>query len=260
MDDTGGEPGVDLAASIDGGVPYRVGRIEFIGRKHYSEAMLRRNLLLDEGQLLDERLLRKSVARLNQTQLFDPIGERDVHIRTDEASQVADVSILLRERKGGAWNLSGPVGPASFAGPLEASLRSRLPAWGSGLLELSTYSVALSLYAFAPPLSIASKHTFIPVLALQRPFLPGEGWRSGFYIAPQLGWRALGLIYATTQIQQRLLPALAGDRGLVPELPVTVETSRGDAQMFCEPPALRSMPLRTGAGVALRLLGVFTGL
>ncbi|MBZ5608377.1 MAG: hypothetical protein LAP38_08970 [Acidobacteriia bacterium] len=131
-------------------------------------------------------------------------------------------------------------------GPLEASSRSRLPSWGSGLFELSTYSAAVSLYAFVPPLvpvqSLTPTRTLLPVLALQRPFLAGEGWRSGFYIAPQLGWRALGSIYAVTQLQQRLLPAL----------PVTVETVMGEAWMFCEPPAPRWMPLR--------FAGVFTGL
>ncbi len=255
---------VDLETMVDRGRPYRVRRIDFIGNHRYRDAMLRSTLLLEEGRLLDERLLRKSVARLNQTTLFEPIDERSVHVRTDEAAGLADVTIQLRERKGGAWNLSGPVGPASFAGPLEASLRSRLPSWGAGLLELSTYTATISLYAFAPPLvpalSVLPKHAYFPVLALQRPFLPGEGWRSGFYIAPQLGLRGLGLIYATTQLQQRLLPLLAGDRGLVPELPVTVVAPHGEGRMFCEPPGPRLMPLRTGVSLAVRFLGVLTGL
>ncbi len=260
----GGAGLVDLNAALDRGRPYRVGRIDFSGNRHYSEAMLRRTLLLDEGQLLDERRLRESVARLNRSMLFDPVGERDVHIRSDQAAGVADVLIQLRERKGGGWNLSGPVGPASFAGPLEGSLRSRLPSWGSGLFELATYTAAISLYAFAGPLapvlSASPKHALLPVLALQRPFLPGEGWRSGFYIAPQLGWRALGAAYATTQLQQRLLPRLTPDRGLSPELAVTMELPRGEARMFCEPPAPRWMPLRTAAGFALRFAGALTGL
>ncbi|HLG96235.1 MAG TPA: POTRA domain-containing protein [Bryobacteraceae bacterium] len=257
-------PSVDLAALIDRGRPFRIGRIDFSGRQHYSDAVVRRNMLLVEGDLLDEKLLRKSMARINQTGFFLPVTERDVHIQTDEDTGVANVNIQLHERKGGAWMLSGPVGPPSFAGPLEATIRSRLPSWGSGLLELSTYTAAISLYAFLPPLipalSLTPKGTVLPVLALQRPYVPGEGWRSGFMIAPQLGWQALGGIYLVTQIQQRLLPVLAGDRGLVPELPVTVQTHKGEATMFCEPPAPRLATLRTGASIAIRFLGVFTGL
>jgi len=257
-------PIAHLATAIERGRPYRIGRIEFSGHRHFSESLLRHNLLLDEGQLLDERLLRKSMARLNQSMLFEPIAEPDVHIRTAQDTGIADVTIQLRERKSGAWNFSGPVGPASFAGPLEASLRSRLPSWGSGLFELSTYTAAISMYAFAPPLvpalSIVDQHPLLPVLALQRPFIPGEGWKAGFYVAPQLGWKALALGYSVTQSQQRLLPRLAGDRALTPDLPVTVETPRGEATMFCDPPQPRLMPLRTGVSWALRFLGAFTGL
>jgi hypothetical protein len=70
----------------------------------------------------------------------------------------------------------------------------------------------------------------------------------------------MGAIYATTQIQQRLMPKLQGDRGLVPELGVNVITHKGEATMFCEPPPQKMMVLRTGATVALRFLGVLTGL
>jgi hypothetical protein len=68
------------------------------------------------------------------------------------------------------------------------------------------------------------------------------------------------LLYATTQIQRRLLPLLSGDRGLVPELPVTVEGPNASGTMFCEPPPPRLMPLRTAASLSVRLLGVLTGL
>jgi len=257
-------PAVDLAAMIDLGRPYHVGRIDFTGRQHYSDAFVRRNMLLAEGDLLDEKLLRKSMARINQTGFFEPLTEKDIQIQNDARTGLANITLQLHERKGNAWNISGPLGPASWAGPLEATLRSRLPAWGSGLFELATYSASVSLFAFAPPLAsalrIGPKGTYLPVLALQRAYSPGEGWKSGLLFAPQLGWRALGGIYAVTQIQQRLLPVLAGDRGLVPELPVTIQTQKGQALMYCEPPGPRLATLRTGASLALRLLGVFTGL
>lgn len=257
-------PAVDLAVTTEKGRPYHIGRIDFSGRQHFSDLVVRRNMLLAEGDLLDEKLLRKSMMRINQAGFFEPVTERDVHIQTDEDSGIANINIQLHERKGGAWSFSGPVGPVSIGGPLEANIRSRLPAWGSGLLELSTYSAAISLYAFLPPLipaiSLLPKGTILPILAIQRPYVPGEGWRSGFMIAPQLGWRALGAIYGVTQIQQRLLPKLAGDRGLIPELPVTVETHKGEAMMYCEPAPPRLAALRMGASFALRFLGVFTGL
>src|SRR5690348_13751380 len=55
------------------GRAYRVGRIVFSGNHHFSDAAIRRNFVLNEGELLDEQLLRRSVARLNRTGLFEPI-------------------------------------------------------------------------------------------------------------------------------------------------------------------------------------------
>jgi outer membrane protein assembly factor BamA len=261
-------PAIDLAATVERGPVYHIARIDFLGLEHYSDSMVRSNMQLAEGDLLDELLLRKSMARINQTGFFEPLSEHDMHVLTNENTGVANIAIQLRERKGGSWKLAGPVGTPSIGGPLEASIKSRLPKWGAGLFEMATYSVNLSLYAFLPPivpaLSFLPKGTILPVLSLQRPFIPGNsftsGLTSGLFIAPQLGLKALGAIYVTTQIQQRLLPKLQGDRGMIPELGVNVITHKGEAMMFCEPPPPRMMVLRTGASFAIRFLGVLTGL
>ena len=243
-----------LSAHVSEGAPYPVGRIEFTGNHRFSDSAVRRNMLLDEGAPLDRTLLRQSIARINRTGWFDPVGESAIAIRTDPATGLADMTIALTERQHRAWSISGPVGPFSIAGPLQASLSSRLPAWGSGLLELSTYTASFSLVAFAHPLlpflAVASKGPVLPVLAIQRPFTPGEGWLSGFAIAPQLGWQRTALGYATAQIQQRLLPNAPEE-----ELPVTVERPQGETALICDPPKPRFANLRRGVGLCLHLMG-----
>jgi len=209
-------PGAALAADldlhIDRGQPFRVRRISFSGNHHFGDAILRGNFRLDEGDLLDQRKLRESLDRLNRTRLFEPLNMESVAIRTDARTGAADIGVRVTEHKSGAWSLSGPVGPASFGGPLQASISSRLPAWGRGLFELSTYTVSLSLIAFAQPilpaLGIATKTPLLPVMILRRPFLPALGWTSGFSVAPQLGWRVTAMGYGITQVQQRTLPDL----------------------------------------------------
>lgn len=252
---------VSTSLDFHRGRAHHVGRIDFSGNRHYSDAMLRRSFLLDEGGVFDEYRLRKSLARLNQSQLFETVTENNVSIHTDEETGVADINIRLRERQGRSWNISGPVGPASIGGPLEASLTSRLPSWGAGILQLSTYTASLSLFAFDGPLlsliSGTSKNFLFPVLALRRPYLPGESLTSGFLFAPQLGWRIGALNYFVTQLQQRLLPPLNGNRGLEPELRVEVADPRGDGVIFCDPAAPRLAPLRISAGILLRLAGTF---
>src|SRR5262249_8282130 len=100
------------------GKPYLVGRIQFAGHPHYTDAVIRRHFLLDEGAPLDEYLLRKSIARLHRANLFEPVNERQVSVRTNDGTGAADITVHVTERKHGSWSLSGPVGPMSLAGPL----------------------------------------------------------------------------------------------------------------------------------------------
>jgi outer membrane protein assembly factor BamA len=243
-------------AKVDLGRPYRVGRIEFAGNHRYTDASLRSNFLLSEGDIFDEQLLRRSVARLNRTERFNPIDEKNVIVRPIINTGYANIMVRVSERKLGRWDLSGPVGPTSIGGALEASISSRLPAWGRGIFELSTYTVSLSMFAFGntliPALNVPK---FIPIFAFARPFAPGDGWKSGFIVAPQLGWANNALSYAVSQLQGRLMPKLAGDRSIQPVIPVTVTRASGEAMMYCEPPRPRLAPLRAAAGVALHVLG-----
>ncbi len=243
-------------AKVDLGRPYRVGRIEFAGNHHYTDASLRSNFLLSEGDIFDEQLLRRSIARLNRTERFDPIDEKNVLVRPIVNTGYANIMVRVSERKRGRWDLSGPVGPASIGGALEGSISSRLPSWGRGIFELSTYTASLSMFAFGnalfPGLNVPK---FIPIFALARPFSPGDGWKSGFILAPQLGWMNNALSYAVSQVQGRLMPKLVGERNIQPVISVTVTRDSGDAMMYCEPPKPRLAPLRTAAGVGLRVLG-----
>ena len=148
------------------------------------------------------------------------------------------------------------AGGADVAGgSVQASIASRLPSWRHGVFELSTYAASISLFAFAKPLLpiVNAPKGFIPVLALQRSFTPGEGWRSGFAIAPQLGWRNFGVGYVVAQAERRLAPVLTGSGG--PLLDVTVERAAGEAVMSCEPPKPRLWLMREAAGVVMQVLG-----
>jgi hypothetical protein len=194
--------------------------------------------------------------------LFENIDAKSVVVQPDEKTGFADVTVHLKERKRGSWNLSGPVGPMSLAGPLEASIGSRLPAWGRGVLELSTYTASIGMFAFAHPLLpiLNAPKRFTPILLLQRPFTPAGGWLTGFTFAPQLGWRNFATGYAATQLQQRLLPLVQGERGIETDLNVTVVRPEGDAAMVCEVPKPRLGPIRAAGTIGLHLLGTVPGI
>jgi outer membrane protein assembly factor BamA len=243
-----------LTSSTARGQQYRVGRIEFSGNHSYSDVFVLRNLVIDEAQLFDERKLRQSVARLNGAGVFENLDERRVAIVRHPETGVADIHIHLTERKRGSWRISGPIGPASFAGPLQGSIGMRL--W--------TYTASVSALAFAPPLlpilAARTSRLWLPVVSLQRPYMPGEGWRSGFAIAPQLGWRLMGARYLATQLEQRLLPILNGNHGLEPELAITVHRPSSDTTVVCEPAGSKFALLRRVTGTALHSLVSLSGL
>jgi hypothetical protein len=125
------------------------------------------------------------------------------------------------------------------------------------MLELSTYTASIGFFAFGKPLIpiLTPPKRFIPVLSLQRAFSPGGGWKSGFAMAPQLGWRNGALSYASTQLQGRLMPLVRGERSAGPDLAVTVKRQSGEAMMYCASPPPRLRPLRAAATLGLHVLG-----
>jgi hypothetical protein len=230
----------DVSTSITRGREYQTGLITFRGNKSFHDLTLRRSILLQEGAPLDETVLRHSLARLNETGFFEPLTEHDVVVNTPPDSDRANVTIWLKEKKMRSWAFSGPVGPMSVAGPLEFSLGSRLPPWGRGILELSTYTVSLKLMLFAKPIGtlipFLPNKRFIPLVAIGRPMLPGQPFLSGGQFVPQLGWQGLLLGYGASQAKGFLHGVFSSDRGITPPLPVTVANADGSREgtMLCE--------------------------
>ena len=76
---------VDIKITIDEGKQFTLRRLEFTGNTFTRDRVMRREFLLNEGDLYNQGYLDISVARLNQTQYFDPIDkDKDVETRTDE--------------------------------------------------------------------------------------------------------------------------------------------------------------------------------
>jgi outer membrane protein assembly factor BamA len=259
----GGPESSSVTAHIEQGAAYRVGRIRFFGHKSFADATLRRQMLLDEAGPFDGAKLQKSIERLNRMGFFEPVTERDIRLSTDAGNGIADITISLKERRGRAWRLSGPVGPPSIGGPLEAAVSARLPGWGRGILELSTYQLSLAAFAFPQQilwnLALSPRPRFQPVFSLQRALLPANRWLSGFTVAPQLGWRGMALTYGLGQARESLRGLLRPDSaGAAVSLAVPVVRGSSSAEsspvMFCESERPRLSPLRKAAGIALNLL------
>lgn len=90
---------VDITITIDEGKQFRLRRLEFVGNTFTRDRVLRREFLINEGDIYNQIALERSVLRLNQLGYFDPVDkDRDVEVRTDEDQGTADTIIRVAER------------------------------------------------------------------------------------------------------------------------------------------------------------------
>ncbi|HBY63661.1 MAG TPA: hypothetical protein DEH78_27875 [Solibacterales bacterium] len=236
--------------------PYRVRRIQFHGNHVFGDLTLRRALVLDEGAPFDPSRLGRSVVRLNRLGLLRETGENDVRVVRDEDARTVDIAIHVKDGPRGRWSLSGPAGTMRLGGPLSGSLVTRLPV-------LSTFNAAVSLMAFANPFSrllpAAKNREWQPFARIDRPYLVGHGWSSGFTLMPQAGWQGMAALYGVNQAQGRLMGRLRGETPEPQPLAVAVERVGDDAAprvaltLLCEPERSKWRRVRTSAVFAAEM-------
>jgi hypothetical protein len=246
----------DLTAHVRMGSAYSVGRITFVGHRGTSESTLRRAMTLNERGLFDVRKLRRSLARLNETGLIDRLTSADIAVLRNADGVTADVTIPVRERKRRWWSLSGPAIPG-LGGSLRASISSRLPPWGQGLFEASTYYVTFNAIGLSKPLlhllPFISKAEAAPLIALERPYIPGQALLSGFAISPSLSPQEMLTRYARTHLARGIHAALDDARADALAVPVTAHGRPGSELLVCTPPKPRLWWLRRGGALAIDL-------
>jgi hypothetical protein len=234
VESAGADGSRELTARIRPGSGHAIGQINFTGHSKIDDSTLRRAMTIHEREPLDVRELRRSLTRINAIGVFEPLTVADVGIARREDGITADLTITLHERKGRWWSVSGPMLPGIAA--LQASISSRLPPWGRGVVALATYFVSLNMVGFAQPF-----------LALQRPVIPGQELLSGFMISPALSSSAMLRHYGLTHFAYHLAPMLDGDANDPLAVPITSAERQQTAPIICVPPKARLWWLRRGA-------------
>jgi hypothetical protein len=238
--------GTGLTARVWAGSAHAVGRIDFAGHSGINDSTLRRAMTIYERELLDVRQLRRSLARINDLGVFEPLTLADIGVARRDDGVTADLTIPLRERKRRWWSVSGPMFPG--IGMLQGSVSSRLPPWGRGVFEATTYFVSLNVAGFAKPFLY---------LTLQRPVIPGQELLSGFAVSPALSPRAMVMHYGRAHLAHRLVPMLDVELNDPLRVPVT-SAGRETEPIVCVPPKPRLWWLRRGAAAAVNV--AFTAL
>ena len=106
---------VDITITIDEGKQFTLRRLEFTGNTFTRDKVMRREFLLNEGDIYNQNSLDISVARLNQTQYFDPIDkDQDVEIHTDD--EKGDVDLMVKVKEKGRQQISFNGGVSGIGG------------------------------------------------------------------------------------------------------------------------------------------------
>ncbi len=99
---------ITLNIDIDEGKPFYVSRIEFTGNSITRDKVIRRELLLEEGQVYNSRLWELSIQRLNQLSYFEALKvDQDSESRQNTDDGTVDLLLKLKEKGKNAIGLNG---------------------------------------------------------------------------------------------------------------------------------------------------------
>ncbi|MCI0660879.1 MAG: outer membrane protein assembly factor BamA [Acidobacteria bacterium] len=114
IDQTDEEGEVDITLDVDEGRQFTLRRLEFIGNTNTRDVVMRREILLNEGEPYNKHLWDLSMLRLNQLGIFDEIKDKDAISRTDDRNQSVDIDLQVREKGRQQIQLNGGV--SGYAG------------------------------------------------------------------------------------------------------------------------------------------------
>ena len=89
----------DFEITIDEGKQFTLRRLEFTGNTFTRDNVLRREVLMNEGDIYNQNMFEFSITRLNQLGYFDPIDkDKDANFRTNEEEGLVDVTVQVKEK------------------------------------------------------------------------------------------------------------------------------------------------------------------
>ncbi len=100
---------INLALDFEEEKQYFVHRIEFSGNTKTRDKVIRRELLLDEGNVFSSELWDLSVLRVNQLGFFDQVKKEDYEIRQNKKESNVDIVVKVKEKGRNSIGFSGGV-------------------------------------------------------------------------------------------------------------------------------------------------------
>ncbi|HVS21085.1 MAG TPA: outer membrane protein assembly factor BamA, partial [Pyrinomonadaceae bacterium] len=89
----------DFVITIDEGKQFTLRRLEFTGNTFTRDNVLRREVLINEGDIYNQNTFEYSIIRLNQLGYFNPIDkDKDADYKTNEEEGLVDVTVKVSEK------------------------------------------------------------------------------------------------------------------------------------------------------------------
>ncbi|PYS44446.1 MAG: outer membrane protein assembly factor BamA [Acidobacteria bacterium] len=89
----------DFTITIDEGKQFTLRRLEFTGNTFTRDNVLRREVLINEGDIYNQAYFEVSITRLNQLGYFNPIDkEKDADYRMNDEEGLVDVTVKVSEK------------------------------------------------------------------------------------------------------------------------------------------------------------------
>ncbi|MGO4885086.1 MAG: outer membrane protein assembly factor BamA [Bryobacteraceae bacterium] len=110
---------IDLTLTADEGKQFFVRRIDFSGNVTTRDKVIRREIMLDEGDIFNNRLWELSILRLNQLGYFEALkAEEAADIKRNTQTNTVDITLKVKERGKNTIGLNGGVSgiAGSFVG------------------------------------------------------------------------------------------------------------------------------------------------
>ena len=101
---------INLTMNVDEGKQFFVRRIEFTGNTTTRDKVIRRELLVDEGDVYNAQLWDASILRLNQLGYFETLKENEAYtLNRNPGTQTVDINLKVKERGKNSISLNGGV-------------------------------------------------------------------------------------------------------------------------------------------------------
>lgn len=88
----------DITFALEEGKQFTLRRLEFVGNTFTRDNVLRREVLLNEGERYNKELFDYSLLRLNQLGYFEEVKEENATINTNEREGQVDMTIKVQEK------------------------------------------------------------------------------------------------------------------------------------------------------------------